>query len=342
MEFDDVIADLGDVSEQCASLIGKQHADQVDALTARIASLERELRERDDHIAILEDGRSQLASQLQNAESALEGIISRVRPRSASHASRLASLSERIDLSTKIQTVFTIIQKEHRTSKRLLASMLHGHVEFLTRLATTPELLSQFCVSSTSGKTFLPTETARLLLEQARRTSLFLGSSADNSRPGIGTVADALDLRIDLTNRFETVKNFLNTGELSALEINVLLLQELSITAALRRYAEQLREEVKVSEESRQAFRVVAKAIGREDSEFTPGLFVRFAKKLAGTVAQAQRARLSHDWEEWGRELYYAITGIEAGDVESADVQIAIEEGALTAVGKSRRRKRTR
>jgi hypothetical protein len=342
MDFDDVIAELGNVSQQCVSLIGSEHTDQLNALTSRIASLEQELHERDSYITILENSRAHLASQLQTAESSLDDIIARFHPRNVNHSSQLATVSEITDLSIKIQRVFTIIQKDHRSSKRLLASMLQGHVEFLTRLANTPELLSQFCVSSTTGKTLLPTETARLLLEQARQTSLFLGGPKHKSRPEIGSVAEALDLRIDLANRVEAIKSLLNRNELTALEVNVLLLQEVSITAALRRRAEQLQEEVRMNEESRRAFRIVAKAIGQNDSEFTPGLFIRYAKKLAGNVTQPQQTRVSHEWEDWGHELYYAITGIDGNEISSADVQIGIEEAALTAVGKARRRKRSK
>jgi hypothetical protein len=139
--------------------------------------------------------------------------------------------------------------------------MLRGHVEFLTRLAHTPELLSQFCVFTTKGTTLLPAETAQIILEQARRTSHFLGGPADDARPAIGSVAEALDLRVDLAGRVHAVKELLRGTDLGAVEVNTLLLQEVTITGALRQYTEQRRGEARGSEAGREAFRSRGKRV---------------------------------------------------------------------------------
>jgi hypothetical protein len=120
-----------------------------------------------------------------------------------------------------------------------------------------------------------------------------------------------------------------------------MLMQEVAVTGALRRYAEQLREDARGGAEARQAFRIVAKAVGREECEFTPALFPAFAQKLAMRIETAKRTRPGGDWEDWGRNLYYAVTGIEA-DVAVADVRIGIEEAALSAVGRTRRKRRAK
>jgi vancomycin resistance protein YoaR len=167
-------------------------------------------------------------------------------------------------------------------------------------------------------------------LEQAARTSKFVADFGTRGGQPSPSFADVLDLSVDADHRIEAISCLTEGSGLTPGELNCLLLQEVALTNALRRYSQRVQEDLR---ESREALRAIAKTLRCQESDLSPATV---AKRLSLKLVQAKQAGGRTDWTEWGQNLYEALTGIDPGRVPPSDIQIAIEESALTSVGNPR------
>jgi hypothetical protein len=314
-DFQNLIAELSDVTNDCVSLIGKEQITEIEALRTQIESLQRQLREQDDHIGLLEQSQTQMTISIQRAQQMIQSIMTQVNPS--------APPIPESNLSLKIESLSNLIKSRERSSTKRLVRMVYGHVDFLTRLSGSRDLQSLFLGSSAIGTTLLSESTKELLLEQAAQTADF-GTRDDQDLPSF---ADVLDLRVDADRRIEVISSLTERSDLGQHELSCVLLQEIVLTNTLRRYAQQMQEDLR---ESREAFRAVAKLLGYQEGDVSPAMV---AKRLSLKLVQAKQTQCGSDWTEWGQNFYEALTGIDPGRVPLADIQIAIEESALTSVG---------
>jgi hypothetical protein len=338
-DFADVLADIGSNSDQCVSLIGKEQLSEIAALRSQIDTLQRRLAEREEKVALLERSKARLTKCLDQVGEVLNGIITgilRSLPKGHSPAwDALRRINADSNLPTKVQSLFEFSQAStgETNTSRLLRASLRGHVEFLTRLATTPELQTLFLVSPTSGGTLLPETTRELLLEQAARTSQLLENANSADIDAFGSIREVLDLDIDPNRRIDGIRDLIHGNEVKSEDLEVLLLQEVMLTSTLRRYAKSLRTSV------RDSAAIAGKALGESPTRVRPELLDTLIKKLVLQNVQLRTDNsLDTAWERWGADLYFAVTGIRNRTVELENVRAAIEEAALTGAGCTVRR----
>lgn len=287
MNFNDYIGDLmneiGEVTENCNSVIGQEQLAQIHSLKVEVESLKNQLKEKEEHISLLERSHinRNLADEVEEAiNSIIQEQIARLESQSNSKKSsssdksleylkRLREIGNMSDIREKVINLFDFIsslsKSDGKNQKRLenelfsmrnrLLPCLQGHVEFLTRLAESPELQSLFLVSSHSGQTFLPDTTKRLISEQAARTSDLIFSERkknknrtsqngeSNSPFGVNQILDIEQFpKFDVQNRTNKIKSLLcdQSAEIKEDELKELLIQEVSISSILRRYCESL------------------------------------------------------------------------------------------------------
>lgn len=281
MNFNDYIGDLmneiGEVTENCNSVIGQEQLAQIKSLKVEVESLKNQLREKEEHISLLE--RSHInRNQADEVEEAINSIIKEQISRFESKKGfssdknqeilrKLHEIAHISDIREKVIALFNFIscisksdlksQKKSENElflmRNRLLSCLQGHVEFLTRLSESPELVSLFLVSSHSGQTFLSDTTKRLLSEQAARTSEFIYSERKRNKNKTSQneespfrINQMLDLEqfpnFDAQNRTNKIASLLSnqSAEIKEDELKELLIQEVSISSTLRRYCESL------------------------------------------------------------------------------------------------------
>lgn len=131
-----------------------------------------------------------------------------------------------------------------------LCAQLQGHVNFLVRLASTPDLQTMFLISQTSGATFLPETARRLVLEQAARTTQFIEDLPTSSKQQIIIdINQQLGFELDATMRQDKIKKFIENGNLQEPELSTMLYQEIIIVDILRRWIESQPKVKKIDEE---------------------------------------------------------------------------------------------
>jgi hypothetical protein len=314
-----------------------------------VATLQRRLAEREEKITILERAQSRASKTIDQVQNSVAGIINQlsreVSNGDAQQRKLLRSVQSESDLPSKIRLLFDFSQScnKNAISSRLFRASLQGHVDFLTRLASTPELQTLFLVSSTTGNTFLSETTRQLLLEQAARTSELLeGVENGNSEfAAFGSVGEILDLRIDPHRRINLIRDVIRGSELAPEDLQTLLLQEVMLTNALRGYVKSFQANYgaldrKTSERYAEAFDILSKVLHEEETECSPELCTKLVKKLVLRNSQLKQVNANGDdpnWGKWGRKLYFALTGSDAKNADLQDIRAAIEEAAITAVG---------
>lgn len=317
MNLNDCIGDLmneiGEVTDKCNSVIGQEQLAQIHSLKVEVESLKNQLKEKEEHISLLE--RSHINHNLvgeveKTINSIIQEQITKLESQKNSNGSksssnsdikqeylkRLRDISNMSDIRDKIISLFEFVSdlnkcdlKNQKISENKLSSMrnrilacLQGHVEFLTRLAESPELQSLFLVSSHSGQTFLSETTCRLLSEQAARTSDFIYSerkrnknrnSQDDEIGSLFSVNQILDLEkipnFDAQNRTNKITSLLSkqATEIKADELKELLIQEVSISSILRRYCESLN---KMNAEYQSGFDNILQIFNKKRNPATP------------------------------------------------------------------------
>ena len=329
--FSDVIRELGDVNQECVSWIGQEQRWTIESLKVEIESLKSQLKERDEYIAVLE----QSQAKLKQVENTVTDAVSRLGE--VAKGDRRLNPTGKVDLNSQINAIVDIAQRgtpiepnSDKTSS-ILASMLRGHVEFLTRLASTPDLQSLFLVSQNSGRTFLSEATKDLLLEQAARTSNFLkenGFNESKSSSPLGSVSDILDLKVDCDRRIDDIRKLVQGREISRDGMQALLLNEVSISNSLRRYAETRAR--KSGTDQGRSFEGSQQVRARKD---LPVSDISNSRNRLVTEAGRRGAGVQDkQWLTWAKKLYRSLTGM-AADFDSTALQMAIEEAALTSVG---------
>lgn len=481
--FGELINEIGSVTDECAGLIGQEQLAQIKALEVEVESLKNQLREKDEHLSFL--AKSQKNRHLiKDMESTINSIIQQKlqeleqNPNSNGQTNlqkirRLHEIESLSDIRQKLKKIIDLFSEEDKQDsfnieteiesvRGRLLSALQGHVEFLTRLAESPELQSLFLISTSSGQTFLSETTRQLLSEQAARTSEFIykemkkGQNHNQYFSDCFNVSNILDLekQVDIRpeERLEMIKKLLSSDHnWNADELKQLLIQEVLISSVLRNYCES---RIKINDEYKQGlnrlasifnkrlnsseniqkickeieaeFNAMKNEIEKKDSilkntsisiKSNKKLFenqestiqslqnaitssqtksaelesqisqlknemnviqeendklkihhkrsktlieklkqaklltqqktdskdqeiqrlqkeIQIQKKTVKEVsARAQIATKSSNWEEWGRRLYYALTGVMDDTLHEEDLRIAIEESALTAVG---------
>jgi hypothetical protein len=123
-----------------------------------------------------------------------------------------------------------------------VCQQLRGHVQFLSHLAESPELLSLFLVSQRDGGTMVPITAKNLMLEQAHRTTLFLAEAPENGAAQVvATIEEQLGIGFDPADREKNLRRFLEDKITDSRELTELLYQELVICDALQRFSAKLR-----------------------------------------------------------------------------------------------------
>jgi hypothetical protein len=361
MAFDQLIEGIENVSGQCVSLIGTEQHAEIGALQAELESLRAQLKERDEYIALIERSNREATAAVSLIEDTIgtlvKGFRSKLSENERSDQDFAQEIENEEDIPSKIVKLFDLVENTsvHRIKRtvKLLSSTLQGHIEFLNRLAANPDLQSLFLVSSNSGRTFLPEAARQLIVAQAARTSQFLAEceKEDRYNSPFGSIGEILDLEIDHHRRFDEIVDVVEGGQLDEGELRILLLQEVTLTSALRRYAGSLmRRLVGEKQEKTESLGYFEKAFSHlskwdeESGEFSPAALCELAKRLSREVRHRRREVVSGkgseswNWVNWGRRLYCSLTGIDGESVDLSDVRIAIEEAAFTGVGVGFRR----
>ena len=324
--FSEVIKELGDVDHECVSWIGQEQRCTIESMKVEIESLRSQLKERDDYIAVLE----QSHAKLRQVENTVGNAIARLSERNRGDR-RLQGIEKR-DLNSQIATLVNFTQSggvaDDKESK-ILASMLRGHVEFLTRLAATPDLQSLFLVSQNTGRTFMSEATKDLVLEQATRTSKFLEElgKGDRSASPFGSVGEILDLGVDSKRRIDDITKVVEGRDIGADALKSVLLNEVTLTSALRRYATAL---LKRREKEPDSFSSASRISNRRSP------YIATNKEIERRTPSRVKQQDMNQWVTWAKKLYRALTGLPP-DFEAAALQMAIEEAALTSVGSVRK-----
>jgi hypothetical protein len=327
-------------------------------LQDEIADLRRQLAEKDRRI---EDLKSQITTlqadltiyQSENArvdetlKAILQQLLDETPRQNIQYLGELERIVRSPELPSQIQGIYDYVRNQASSIIHKLSSQLKGHVDFLTRLASSPELQSLFLVSDRSGQIFLP-ETARsLLLEQAARTSEWLGQIGENGiRTSIGDLASVLDPNFEFSDRFTQISHFIEQEPVEKAELASLFLQEVLITSILRRFL-QKSTPAKTSD-VQPLLDLLAQALDYDVNTLSSNDLEHLVRKLAKQVIHAKcnwkvekQAAPCEDWVQWARRLYAGLTGLDA-NVNDSSLRILIEEAALTTLGTQVLQKRLR
>ncbi|KAK8845087.1 hypothetical protein M9Y10_021265 [Tritrichomonas musculus] len=282
----DIMNDIGEATSETTNLIGQEQLAHIHSLKVEIESLKNQLKEKEEHISLLERSHinRNIADEVEDAiNSIIQEQISLLEAKNnlrnfkktysidknLERIKRLHEIEKMSDVREKLVSLFEFVsdlkkddlksrqksENEIYSIRNRLLRCLQGHVEFLTRLAESPELQSLFLVSSNSGETFLSETTKNLLAEQAARTSAFIfterkrnknhnSSGEDTDSPF--SIRQLLDIEqfpnFDVQNRNSKLKILLdnNSADINNDELKELLIQEVSISSILRRYCESL------------------------------------------------------------------------------------------------------
>ena len=258
-----------------------------------IRELRRQLAAKERYIAQLEDERAKVENALRVVATDLVNDL----PEDAQEQiAEVQRITRNGDIATRFLDVIDYVQSKARASVQRVAAQLRGHVNFLTRLAESPELQSLFLVSEYSGETFLSETTKRLMEEQAAKTSAFLAGLGNGTKAtrGFSDISCVLDPSIDYNRREREISNFVDGGEATQDELGAMLLQEVLITSVLRRYIQ---------------------------------------KGGCSTNSRLQTTDDDGSWTAWARKLYYGLTRTNPQSVPATGLRMTIEEAALTTIG---------
>jgi hypothetical protein len=173
-----------------------------------------------------------------------------------------------------------------------VCGQLRGHVQFLLRLAETPELQSLFLISDRDGNTFLSETAKYLIVEQAARTSQFLADIPETEFADvIPTIESQLGIKFDSHVHLENIRHFLNDEVTDAGELREMLWQEIVICDALRRFLVRSHavDESALREQIEQEF--------REELESKERKFKRELKSTRQTLEREIRQQVSEELE---------------------------------------------
>ena len=261
-----------------------------------IRELRRQLAAKEQYIAQLENERARIENAFRVVA---RDLINELPEDADSQIAEIERATREPDIATRVLDVVDYLQSNARSAVGRVAAQLKGHVNFLTRLAESPDLQSLFLVSEYSGETFLSETTKRLISEQAAKTSSFLANLGQSGKAtrGFSEISCILDPTIDYNRREKDISAFLNSGEASQEELSAMLLQEVLITSVLRRYIQN------------------------------------------GGCAETTRIRCNptsgadDSWTSWARKLYYGLTRNDPKPVSESGLRLTIEEAALTTLG---------
>jgi hypothetical protein len=322
---------------------------------AEIAALRRKLEKKEARIKNLEAQLNESNADFSQKEllridntlqSILQSLINGLPRTNTKKLNELEDIARDGDPSHKIASIVGYIQDDAIEVIDRLVAQLQGHVDFLTRLADTPDILSLFLVREGNGEVFLPDQTRILLCEQAARTSKFLAEFQQCSSEHLSHIDDILSLRIDYNARTEQISKLIQTVEFSEPELRALFLQEVLITSALCRYVSQPTAQCGEPSKGREveAFRGLLEALDLPDCKFTSKRFVRLVNELTLNIIHAKTAAgvstrelfssvRPSEWVTWARHLYTGLTNLKPDGISDAGLRIVIEEAGMTAIG---------
>ncbi|OHT05135.1 hypothetical protein TRFO_27267 [Tritrichomonas foetus] len=336
-------------------------------LLAEIESLKAQLNQKDAEIADLEARLNQSSPnhnstyKIKNAvKSAINSLQERLVPSNISELSQLQRISEDPNLDTQISSLFTLQQKMLDSIPRL-CSQLRGHVDFLTRLSSTPDLQSLFLISDQTGNTFLQETTRKLLLEQAARTSKLI-SSYPSEETVFGTFDSKFNINRNQSNQFskriENIQKLLEEDIEDPDELRSLLLQEVMVSSSLNNIA------YNANEALRQIYSTLTDDSSNDNLEnFNYDKIIKLVDRLAKSsnsnnisshrntsgienssilsnksknsklFNQQNRILSDSEWRDWASRLYYGLTQLSPESQSDIELRISIEEASLTSIG---------
>ena len=227
------------------------------------------------------------------------------------------------NIESQVDSLVSFIEEREKIIQRL-CSQLRGHADFLTRLASSPNLQSLFLISDNSGTTFLEETTRSLLLEQAARTSKLIAEHP-NLNTAYGNVNTRVSLDVEPESRIEEIKKLVSNEINDPDELKSLLLQEIMISSSLQNIA---------ANENRQ-LKQVYNCFKKGNGEFDLNKALEYAKKASEKCKSNADKSCSSDseWRRWAKNLYYGLTQINAESQSDLGLRIAIEEASLTTIG---------
>lgn len=322
-----------------------------------IQELRKELAEKDRYIEKLENENHRINEAFVDV---MQKLIDEIPEYDVRRLDKLEAIARTTDTALALTEVVHYLKNESNAIVDRVTAQLEGHVEFLHRLAATPELQSLFLISERTGSVMLPDVTKSLMLEQAAKTSEFLAGIDRTAakHTGLGDIESVLDVNVDYNRRINEITEFVE-GQASTEELKALLLQEILITSALRRYVDKLiGGGSSIGDE--ETWRMLVSALDKKNERYSPEKTAQLARELAGDILQAKEATGvsgkdlinylhksrekiialeksgSSEWQSWARRLYYGLTGIDPVGVHEASIRTVIGEAALTSVGVQR------
>jgi hypothetical protein len=315
-----------------------------------VAALRQQLQEKDEQIKALKAQEAIYQCEGVRVETAINNILQQLiestPSTNISKVNELESITRETDRALQVAALVQHLQQESNQVVARLVSQLQGHVDFLVKLSSSPDLLSLFLVPEVKEPVFLPKHTANLLREQAAQTSTFLAGFRQRKAESPGNIDELLSLDVDCRDRRERIARLVETPDIPVAELRVLFLQEVLITSALRRYVAELLKrggDYDLQPQCQCAFRALKEALDDSDTKLGMKGFLALATVLAEKVIHAREANgmtaaqfFATDqcaWATWARRLYSGLTRLSADGVTDGGLRIVIEEAGLTAVG---------
>lgn len=226
----------------------QDYSSEIESLKAQLAEKDREISELKSRLNQNNSfSNSGSYSRAQAAfRSAVESLQENIASTDITGMNQLSSiLNDDQNLETQITSLVSFLKNRLNAIPRLCAQ-LRGHVDFLTRLASSPKLQSLFLISDHTGSIFLPETARQLLLEQAARTSQLISEHPqilnDQYYKRTSTINTSLSIgnqsrNVDPNERLKNIQTLLSEDIKDPTELSSLLLQEILISSALQRLA---------------------------------------------------------------------------------------------------------
>lgn len=344
--FQDIMDQVGGINSECNDIIEKFQNEQLDALRIEVDSLRQQNERQKQLITQLKNAETELRLINENMKTSIDKFKQCIDSKNNEYFKMLADIENNESLPTKIDSFIEFIKFYYNNIKekdKLTGSSIQDYIQLLLKVANKCNLDSNI-TNSNEEESQVPCDSLKVLLDEVKNTSQLL---QDKERNFLYNVSDFLDLKVDNQKRIKLTKKILSNKNISYEEMKLLYIQEISITIALKKFANKCINTIKESnfEKSKliSLHSLLSKLLKKGNSQYSLPSLIKMVNQLSSTYVEYENNKKgdlknnrevddsSKDWQKWAKSLFYAITGENSNSFE--DIKITIEEASLAATG---------
>lgn len=343
--FQDIMDQVGGINSECNEIIEKFQNEQLESLKIEVESLRQQNLMQKQIIEHLRKSEAELKQVNDILNGNIKSLLKNNNSENESFYETLTSIENTESLTTKTSSFIDFIMSNSNginTKNEVNCSLFQNYINMLTRFIKEPNY-AQNKIFSNDEESHIDSISLKTLVDEVKDTSNLL---ENKERDCLYKVSDILDLKIDNNKRSRLVEKILQSKEIPYEEMKLLFIQEVSITTAIKQYANKclnaLNENSNEKSKLISLHSLLSKLLKKDNLQYSLSSLIKMVNQLCNHYVEFENGKKDSiknekiedsvkEWVKWAKSLFYAITGETSDSIE--DIKITIEETSLSATG---------